>query len=69
LLVHHELVRSPEEDLSGKVTAQFGTEGALDRDRLEGEFPDAGWNVAAALLAGHHEGCFYPSEFDSLLTY
>jgi hypothetical protein len=29
---------------------------ALDRDRLKGELPDAGWNVAAAPLAGDHEG-------------
>ena len=56
LLVNHELVRSPEEDLRWKVLAQFATEGALDGEGLKGELPDAGWNIAAALLAGHHEG-------------
>jgi hypothetical protein len=50
------LVRSPEEDLIGKVPAQFATERALDRDGLEREFPDAGWNVAAAPFAGNDEG-------------
>src|SRR5580704_10112558 len=39
-----ELVRSPEEHLSGKVTAQFATEGALNGDGLKGKLPDAGWN-------------------------
>src|ERR1017187_6103169 len=50
LLAGGELVRSPEEDLSGKVPAQFATKGALNGDGLKGEFPDAGWNVAAASL-------------------
>ena len=50
-LVNHELVRSPEEDFSGKVKAQFTTEWALNGDGLKGELPDAGWNVAAASLA------------------
>ena len=50
-----KLVRSPEEDLRGQVPAQFAAEGALNGDGLKGEFPDAGWNVAAALLARDHE--------------
>jgi hypothetical protein len=49
--VNHELVRPTEEDLSGKVTAQFATEGALNGDGLKGEIPNARWNVAAASLA------------------
>ena len=55
LLVNYELVGFSEEDLGGKVPTQFATEGALNSDGLKGELPDAGWNVAAALLAGHHE--------------
>jgi hypothetical protein len=53
--VNHELIRSPEEDLRWKVSPQFATMTALDRDRLEGESPDAGWNVAAASLARDNE--------------
>jgi hypothetical protein len=30
--------------------------GAIDGDGLKGELPDARWNVAAAPLAGDHEG-------------
>jgi hypothetical protein len=56
LLVNHELVRSSEEDLRWQVPANFTTEGALNGDGLERKLHDAGWNVAAALLAGHHEG-------------
>jgi hypothetical protein len=54
--VNHELVGASEEDLSGKVPAQFATKGALNGDGLKGEFPDAGWNIAAAPLACHDEG-------------
>jgi len=50
------LVRPTEEDLGGQVPAQFATEGALNGDGLEREFPDAGWNIVAAFLAGDHEG-------------
>ena len=56
LLAGDELVRLPEEDLRRQVPARFAAEGTLNGDGLEGELPDAGWNVAAALLAGHHEG-------------
>jgi hypothetical protein len=50
-----KLVRSPEEDLRWQVPAQFAAEGALNRDGLKWEFPDAGWNVGAASLAGDDE--------------
>ena len=47
-----ELVRSPEEDLRGQVPAQLPAEGTPDRDGFEGEFPDAGWDIAPAPFAG-----------------
>jgi len=50
------LVRPTDEEFGGQVPAQLATEGALDGDGLKAEFPDAGRNVAAASLAGHHEG-------------
>lgn len=50
------MVRSPEEDLGGKVPTQFAAKRALDADGLEWKFPDAGWNVAAAPLTGDDEG-------------
>jgi hypothetical protein len=53
--VNHEIVWSPEEDLSGKVPAQFATEGALNRDGLKGELPDARSNIATASLASDDE--------------
>ena len=53
--MNHELVRSPEEDLRGKVPAQFAAERTLDRDRLERELPDAGRHIAAAPFAGDDE--------------
>jgi len=49
--VNIELIRSPEEDLRWKVPAQLAAEGALNRDGLKGELPDAGRHVAAASLA------------------
>jgi hypothetical protein len=52
----HQLVKSPEGDLRRQVPTQFAAEGALDGNGLKGELPDAGWNVAAASLACHHEG-------------
>jgi hypothetical protein len=56
VLINHELVKSSEEDLRWKVPAQFATEGTLNGDGLKEELPDAGWNVAAASLAGHRPG-------------
>jgi len=53
--VNHELVRPTDEDLTGKVTAQFTTEGALDGDGLKWKFFPARRHVAAAPLAGDHE--------------
>jgi hypothetical protein len=50
------LVGFSEEDLGGEVPAQFAAQGTLDVDGLEREFPQAGWHVAAALLAGDDEG-------------
>jgi hypothetical protein len=47
----YRMVRPSEEDLSGKVTAQFATEGTLNGDGLKGKLCDARWNVAAAPLA------------------
>ena len=46
----------PRKTSEGQVPTQFAAEGTLDRDRLERELPDAGWNVAAAPFAGDDEG-------------
>ena len=54
--MNHELVRSPEEDFRGQVSAQLAAEGALDRDGLKRKFFPTGRHIAAASLAGHHEG-------------
>ena len=56
LLPGDELVGASEEDLGGQVPAQFAAEGTLDRDGLKRKFIPPRWNIAAALLAGHHEG-------------
>ena len=56
MLVLHERVRLSEKNFGGQVPTQFATQGALDGDGLEGELPDAGWNVATASLAGDDEG-------------
>ena len=56
LLVEDEIVRSPEEDFARPVLPEFAAKRTLNGDGLEGEFPDAGWNVATASLACHHEG-------------
>jgi hypothetical protein len=53
--VNVELVRPTEEEFGRQVPTQFATEMALHGDGMKGKFPDAGWNVAAAPLAGHHE--------------
>jgi hypothetical protein len=45
-----------EEDFGWQVSPQFAAERALDVDGLEGELPDAGRHLAAAPLAGDHEG-------------
>jgi hypothetical protein len=54
--VNHELVRATEEHFGGQVPAHLAAQAALNGDGLKREFLDAGWNVAAALLAGHLEG-------------
>jgi hypothetical protein len=48
LLASDEAIRATEEEFRGQVPTQFAAQGALDGDGLEREFPDAGWNVAAA---------------------
>jgi hypothetical protein len=53
--VGDELVRSPEKDLAWHVLSSLSTKRTLDGDRLKGKLPDAGWNVAAASLAGDDE--------------
>jgi hypothetical protein len=54
--VDDELVGSAEEDFARPVLPEFAAKGTLDRDGLEGKFRDPRWNVAAASLAGDHEG-------------
>jgi hypothetical protein len=55
LLVGDELVRPTEEDLGGKVPAQFAAERALDGDGLKWKvIPDSG-HITAAPLAGDHK--------------
>jgi hypothetical protein len=54
--LNHQLVRPTEKNFGGQVPAQFATELALNGDGLEREFADAGGHIAAASLAGHHEG-------------
>ncbi len=54
--MNDELVGATEEDFGGEVSAQFAAEGTLDGDGLKGEFTPARRHVAAAFLAGHHEG-------------
>jgi hypothetical protein len=56
VLPHHQLVGVSEEDFGWQVSPQFAAERALDVDGLEGELPDAGRHLAAAPLAGDHEG-------------
>jgi hypothetical protein len=55
-LASDELVRSPEEDLRWKVPTQFAAQGALNGDGLKRKFVPARWHIAAAFLAGDHEG-------------
>jgi hypothetical protein len=52
----YQMVRPSEKNFGGQVPAKFATEGALNGDGLKRELPDAGWNVAAALLARDNEG-------------
>jgi hypothetical protein len=54
-LASDELVRSPEEDLSGKVPAQLAAEGALNGDGLERKFIPTRRHIATAFLAGDDE--------------
>jgi hypothetical protein len=54
--VRYEILWSPEEDLRWKVSPQFPAETALNGNGLKGKLLYAGWNVAAASLAFHHEG-------------
>jgi hypothetical protein len=56
MLVNHELVGASEVYLRREVPAQFAAKRTLDRDGLERELLDAGWNIAAAAFALHHEG-------------
>jgi len=58
--VGHEFVRSPEEDFRRQVPAKFTAEAALDRNGLERKILQAGGHIAAATLAGHHEGLAIP---------
>jgi hypothetical protein len=53
--VNYQLVRSAEEDLTRPVLPEFAAQGALNGDRLEREILQAGWHIAAAQLACHHE--------------
>jgi len=55
-LPNHELVCPTEKDFARPVLPNFAAQGALDGDGLEGELLPPGWHVAAATLAGHHEG-------------
>ena len=50
------MVRSPEEDLCGKVPAQLAAERAIDGDGLEWKFLPTGRHITTASLACHHEG-------------
>jgi hypothetical protein len=51
-----ELVRSPEEYLSGKVSAHFATEGAFNGDGLKRKLLPTGGNIPVASLARDDEG-------------
>jgi hypothetical protein len=55
MLVTHELVRSPEEDLRWKVSPQFAAKWTLDGDGLERKLVPTRRHIAAATLACHHE--------------
>jgi hypothetical protein len=48
----HKLIGTTEEYLRWQITPLLATQWALDDDRLEREFGDAGWDVATAVLAG-----------------
>jgi hypothetical protein len=56
LLVNDELVRPTEEDLRGQVPSQFAAQGALDGDGLKWKLIPARLHIAAASVAGDHEG-------------
>ena len=49
------MMRLAQKHLRGQVPAQLAAQGALDRDRLERELPDAGRHIAAAPFAGDDE--------------
>jgi hypothetical protein len=49
------VVRTAQVDLRRQVPAQLAAEGALDRDRLEGEFLPTGGHIAAAALTGDYK--------------
>jgi hypothetical protein len=54
--VNHKLGWPTEEYLRREVPSQFAAQGALDGDRLKREFIPTGRHIAAASLAGDHEG-------------
>jgi hypothetical protein len=54
------LVRLSEEDFARPVLPNVAAKRTLNRDGLEVKILKAGWDIAAALLARHHEGFAIP---------
>ncbi|HUB52405.1 MAG TPA: hypothetical protein VL986_09675 [Terracidiphilus sp.] len=51
----HKLIGLAQKHLRRPILPQLAAQAALHRNRLEWEFADSGWHIAAAALAGHHE--------------